>query len=210
MAELRLLGPVEVIGQDGSTLHVGGPKERALLALLACHPGEVVSEDRLVDALWLEEPPRTAKRTLQSYLSRVRRTLSSANGSFALESHPGGWALQVSEGVLDVARVEAHAASARAAMQGGDFVRAALAFRDALSEWRGRPFEEFSDHPWAVLEGARLRELHQALLEERVDADLGCGRHAELTAELERMCRAHPLRERLWGQLMLAYYRCGR
>jgi predicted ATPase len=112
--------------------------------------------------------------------------------------------------VLDVARVEAHAASARAAMQGGDFVRAALAFRDALSEWRGRPFEEFSDHPWAVLEGARLRELHQALLEERVDADLGCGRHAELTAELERMCRAHPLRERLWGQLMLAYYRCGR
>ena len=212
MAELRVLGPVGLLGDDGTHLTVGGPKERALLAVLACLRGQVASEERLVDALWANDPPRTARRTLQSYLSRLRRTLStaSADGGLQLESRPGGWTLQVGADSLDLSRVEMLVSEARAASERRDHIGAALSLRAALAEWRGRPLEEFADHAWAVLEGSRLQELQQSLVEQRVEAELACGRHADLIGELEVACHAHPLRERLWGLRMTALYRAGR
>ncbi|MBV8160534.1 MAG: AfsR/SARP family transcriptional regulator [Acidimicrobiia bacterium] len=206
--QVRLLGPLEVLGDEGEPVALGGAKERALLAALAVHRGQVLSEDRLVDTLWGGEPPRTAARTLQSYLSRLRKALNGAD--VRLESHRGGWALRVAPDAVDVTRVEAVAADARSRAASGDQLGAALAFGEALQAWRGRPLEEFADQPWAVLEATRLEELRQLLVEERIDAELACGRHAELAGQLEALCRTHPLRERLWGQRMLALYRSGR
>lgn len=209
---MRVLGPVGLLADDGAPLPVGGPKERALLAVLACHAGRMASEERLVDALWADEPPRTARRTLQSYLSRLRRTLSmaSADGALQLESGPGGWMLRVGPDALDLLRVGRLSQSAREAADRGDHLGAALALRDALAEWRGRPLEEFVEHAWAVLESSRLQELELSLVERRVDAELACGRHAELVGELEQSCHVHPFRERLWAQRMIALYRAGR
>ena len=95
--ELRLLGPVELDGPDGP-VPVSAPKERALLAYLGLHANETLSEDALVDALWADDPPRTATRTLQAYLSRLRKALSSAGSELVLESRPGGWVLHVGPG----------------------------------------------------------------------------------------------------------------
>ena len=211
--EVRLLGPVELIAADGRPVAIGGPKERALLATLAVHANQAVSEDRLIDALWADTPPRTATRTVQSYLSRLRRTLHEADGggtTAVLESGPGGWTLRLAGDVLDVSRVEAIVARARKAAASGDAVGAALAYSDALRAWRGRPLDEFGDEPWAVLEAARLEEFRHAVWEDRMDAELACGRHAQIVGELDAACRSAPLRERRWGQHMLALYRSGR
>jgi DNA-binding SARP family transcriptional activator/tetratricopeptide (TPR) repeat protein len=210
--QLRLLGPLELLGRYSQPVAIGGSKERALLAVLTINAGHVVSEDRLVDALWGDQPPRTATRTLQSYLSRLRRYLTEAakDGGAVLESHRGGWVLHLAPDAVDVGQVEALVTKGREAAAAGDHLGAALAFGDALQTWRGRPLEEFADQPWALLEATRLEELRQLIVEERIDAELACDRHAELAGQLEALCRTHPLRERLWGQRMLALYRSGR
>ncbi|HWW53946.1 MAG TPA: BTAD domain-containing putative transcriptional regulator, partial [Acidimicrobiales bacterium] len=213
--QVQLLGPLELVDGDGALVGIGGPKERALLAILAIHANRTVSEDRLVDALWGDEPPRTATRTLQSHLSRLRKVLVDAarppdKGDVVLESGPAGWILRLARDALDITRVEALVADGRAAAARRDHLGAALAFADSLRPWRGRPLDEFADQPWAALESRRLEEVHQLIVEERVDAELACGRHAELVGELSAICRTHPLRERPWGQRMLALYRSGR
>ena len=186
---------------------VGGAKERAALALLALHANHIVSEDRLVDALWPNEPPRTAIRTLQSHLSRLRQLLSDG---LALESQAGGWMLLAHPDGVDTVRFETLLARGRGAAAAGDQLGAALAFGDALRLWRGRALDGLADASWAVAESARLEELRLTALEERIEAELACGRHHEVIGDLEGACRTHPLRERLWGQRMLALYRSGR
>ncbi|MEA3020824.1 MAG: hypothetical protein QOI47_2348, partial [Actinomycetota bacterium] len=212
--QVRLLGPVEIIRDGRASVAVGGPKERALLAYLALRPNEVASEDALVNALWADEPPRTAARTLQAYLSRLRKVLAEATnddgGLVALESRPGGWMLRADADAIDVTAVEAVRARAHAASSGGDVATAALVLADALRCWRGPALVEFSDSLWAVASAVRLEELRLHLVEERIDADLACGRHASLVGELDALCSAHPLRERFWSQRMLALYRSGR
>jgi DNA-binding SARP family transcriptional activator/tetratricopeptide (TPR) repeat protein len=210
--QVRVLGPFELLGADQRPLDIGGPKERAVLALLAVHANEVVSEGRLADALWGDDQPRTATRTLQAYLSRLRRVLRDAgdDGSVVLESTNAGWTLRLAPEALDLTAVEAQMARGRAAAGDGDHLGAALAFADALRAWRGRPLDEFSDQDWAVTEAARLAEVRQLVVEERIDAELASGRHAHLVGELEGTCREHPLRERPWAQRMLALYRSGR
>src|SRR5919202_5377379 len=199
MREFRRLGPVEVV-DDGETLPLGGQKQRAVLALLLLDAGRVVSTDRLIDALWSEQPPPTAGTSLQNFVSQLRKLL----GAEVLVTKPPGYLLRARP---DTDRVHELVAEARAAASPED--RAAK-LREALALWRGPPLAEFAFEAFAQPEIARLEELRLAVLEERLDADLEAGRHAEVVGELEALVEEHPLRERFREQLILALYRSGR
>ena len=192
--EFRILGSLEVSEED-RPLDLGGPKQRALLAILLLNANRVVSRDRLIDALWEEQPPETAPKALQVYVSQLRKTL----GAGRIVTRPPGYLIRVEPGELDLERFE------RLLESGGT-----EKLREALALWRGRPLEEFALDRFAQSEISRLDELRLAALEERIEADLAFGRHAALVAELEAFVAEHPLRERLCGQLMLALYRSGR
>ena len=209
--QVRLLGTVELIDDEGRPVPLGGPKQRALFTMLAMRPNEVVPESRLLEALWGEHPPRTAGKTLQSHISRLRRALADAVGfGPRIDSRPSGYVLQVTAGDLDVTHAETTIAEARRLASEGDHVGAAGALAGAQAAWRGRPLGEFADEPWAMVEAARLSELRVAVIEERMDEELACGRHAAVVSDLEALTSAYPLRERLWGHRMLALYRTGR
>jgi DNA-binding SARP family transcriptional activator len=189
--EFRILGPLEVV-DDGQTLEVSGAKHQALLAVLLLHANEVVSTDRLVDALWEGNPPDRAHKALQVYVSQLRKLL----GKQRLETKAPGYLIRLSEAELDLERFQALVAEGRPG--------------EALTLFRGPPLATFAYSRFAQNEIARLEELRLACLEERIAQDLDGGRHAALIAELEGLVRDHPLRERLRGQLMLALYRSGR
>ena len=201
MLEFRILGPVEVLDRE-KALALGGQKQRAVLAALLIDAGHVVSTDYLVDALWGEHPPKTAATSLQNFVSQLRKAL----GPEVLVTRPPGYQLRLEPGQLDLDRFTALVEEARAA---GAEERAAT-LRKALGLWRGAPFADFTFESFAQPEIARLNELRLSVLEERFDADLEAGRHAELVAELEPLVAEYPLRERLRALLMLALYRSGR
>ncbi len=210
--EFRILGPLEVV-EDGRRLDLGGPKQRALLAALLLRANEVVSQDRLVDALWDESPPATAPRTLQAYVSRLRKALADADGEPAtarLETHGHGYVLRIAPESLDAALFQRGLDEGRQALGRDDARLAADRLRDALALWRGPALADLAYESFAQPEIARLEELRLAALEERIDADLALGREDALIGELETLVERHPLRERLRGQLMLALYRAGR
>jgi DNA-binding SARP family transcriptional activator len=201
MPEFRILGPLEVEQEAGPVL-LGGLKQRAVLALLLLEAGRVVSTDRLVDALWGEEPPRTAVTSLQNFVSQLRKAL----GSEILETKPPGYRVNVQPGELDLDRFRALVESARA----GDPAERSRTLREALSLWRGSALADFVFEAFAQPHIAHLEELRLVALEERVEADLDAAHHAELVGELEGLVEQHPVRERLRGQYMLALYRSGR
>jgi DNA-binding SARP family transcriptional activator len=203
--EFRLLGPLEVRDR-GRELAVGGGKQRALLAVLLLHAGEVVPTERLIDALWGERPPRSAPNSVHIYVSQLRRAL----GDGRLVTRGRGYALQLEPGQLDLERFERLLARGRELLGAGDARAAAETLRDALALWRGLWLADFAYEPFAQGEIARLEALRLAAHEERIESDLRLGRHAELVPELEALVREEPLRERLRAQLMLALYRCGR
>jgi DNA-binding SARP family transcriptional activator/DNA-binding beta-propeller fold protein YncE len=204
--DFRILGRLEVSDGDGPPLALGGTKQRALLALLILHRAEIVSTDRLADELWGEVAPATASKTLQGYVSRLRKVL----GDGVLQTHGHGYRLAIAPGDLDAARFEQLVADARAAAEDGALDDAARLLGDALALWRGQPLGDLAFEPALRGEVARLEEVHLAALEDRFDTGLARGRHSELVPELEGHVRAHPLRERARGQLMVALYRCGR
>jgi DNA-binding SARP family transcriptional activator len=199
--EFRLLGPLEV-RSEGVPVQLGGPKQRALLALLVVDVGRTVSTDRLIDALWGEEPPRTAATSLQNFVSQLRKQL----GPDVLVTKPPGYLLRIDPMQVDVNRVHALAAEARAAPTG----ERAEKLRQAMEMWRGPPLEEFGFEAFAGSEIARLEELRLALTEERIDAEIEEGRASEVVGELEALVGEHPLRERFREQLMTALYQSGR
>lgn len=201
MIEFRLLGPLEVLA-DGRAVTFGGAKQRALLAVLLLEAGRVVSTDRLVDALWSGEPPATAVASLQNFVSQLRKAL----GAETIETRPPGYLIRIDADQLDLARVRRLVDEARAS----DPSRRARLLGEALGLWRGEPLSELAYESFAQAEIARLAELRLALVEERTEAELALGRHAELVGDLDVLVREHPLRERLRGQLMLALYRSGR
>ncbi|HKO28341.1 MAG TPA: AfsR/SARP family transcriptional regulator, partial [Solirubrobacteraceae bacterium] len=205
MIEFHVLGSLEVVDPDGPVA-LGAPKQRALLAVLLLHRGEVVSSDRLVDEIWGERPPASAVKLVQGYVSSLRRVLD--DGLLVTEGR--GYVLQVAPGQLDVDRFEALVAQGRGALEGGDGLTAAAVLREALRLWRGPALADFAYEPFAQSEIARLDESRFAALEDRIDADLASGEQARLVSEIEALVREHPVRERLRGQLMLALYRCGR
>jgi len=198
--EFRILGPLEV-REAGRVLRLGGSKQRALLASLLLHANEVVSRDRLSDELWGTSPPNTAPTALQVYVSQLRKAL----GRDLILTQPPGYLIRVSDGELDLHRFERLVATAQAE----EPVQAARLLREGLALWRGAPLAELGDS-FARAERARLEEQRLAALEQRIEAELALGRHAELVPELEGLVLEQPLRERLRGQLMLALYRCGR
>jgi YVTN family beta-propeller protein len=198
--EFRILGPLEVV-DDGRILKLGSGRQAALLVVLLLHRNEVVSTDRLVEELWGMNPPATAAKSVRNAISLVRKEVGGR-----LVTRAPGYLLQVEEGELDADRVEA--LKGRAREQGPE--QAAELLRAALQLFRGRPLSELAYEQFAQAEIRRLDELRLACLEDRFDAELALGRHAELVGELETLVSEHPLRERLRGQLMLALYRCGR
>lgn len=203
--EFRILGPLEV-RRDGARVALGGPRQRAVLALLLTRANATVPRDRLVDELWPDDPPASVVNVLQTYVSHLRKELPAGR----LATRPPGYALEVAPGELDLHRFEALAEAGRAALAAGDAAGAAEALRGALDLWRGPALADVVHAAFAEVEAARLEELRTAVREELVEAELARGRHAELVGELEALVAEHPLRERLRGQLMLALYRSGR
>jgi DNA-binding SARP family transcriptional activator len=201
MVEFRILGPLEVV-DDGRRVVLGGQRQRALLGLLLVRAGQVVSTDKLVDELWGEEPPRTAKNSLQNLVVQLRRLL----GQDVLLTRPPGYVLQVDPAQLDLGRFEQLVAQARKV----DPAEKAAKLRDALTLWRGSPLADLAFESFALTETRRLEELRLEVLEERIEADLALGAGAELVAEVEGLVSEFPLREKLRAQLMLALYRSGR
>jgi DNA-binding SARP family transcriptional activator len=199
--EYRILGPLEVVGDDGP-IPLGGQKQRALLGLLLVRAGQVVSTELLVTQLWGESPPRTATTSLQNFVSQLRKLL----GTEALETKPPGYVLRVDREGFDLARFESLVGEAR---QAEPESRARL-LREALALWRGPALADLAFETFAQGEIRRLEELRLDALESRIDADLELGAGGELVGELEALVVEHPLRERLRGQLMLALYRAGR
>jgi DNA-binding SARP family transcriptional activator len=203
--QFRILGSLEVVERD-VVQQLGGAKQRAVLAILIVHRGEPVSGERLADDLWGERPPAIAAKTLQGYVSRLRKTL----GEDVLRTSGRGYVLMLPPGQLDLDHFERLAREGRDALAAGDAACAADRLRGALSLWRGPPLADFTYEPFAQAEVARLEEARLASLEDRIDADLGLGRHRQLVSELEGLVREHPVRERLRGHLMVSLYRAGR
>ena len=199
--EIRLLGPLEV--RDGDqVIALPRRQQRALLAALALRAGEVVSTDRLVADLWGERAPASATGSLQNTVAALRKTL----GRDVLITKPPGYRLAIAPEDVDANRFQRLLDEARDA----DPARRAALLTEALALWHGPALADLDEEQFARLEAARLDELHVVALEERLDAELQLGRHAALVGDLEALVAAHPLRERLRGQLMLALYRCGR
>ena len=204
----RLLGPVEVSDGD-RPVRLGEGKQRAVLVLLLLHRNEAVSSDRLIDALWGEGPPATAAKVLQNHVGQLRRALDDRAGQ-RLQTRGRGYVLQVQDGEFDVDRFDRLAEEGAQALARERPADAAARLREALALWRGSPLADVAYEAFAQPEIARLEERHVAALEQRIDADLALGRHADVVAELEGLVAQHPLRERLRAQLMVALYRCGR
>jgi DNA-binding SARP family transcriptional activator len=211
--EFRILGPVEVRDGAQRQLDLGGAKPRALLSILLVHANQVVSTDRLIDQLWGEATPPTARNVLQCHVSRLRRALQAGAGGAGpdpvLVTRPPGYLLRVGAGQLDLHRFEELLAQARQASAEGDRPRAAERLRAALALWRGPALADASEMLRRTA-GARMDEARLVALEERLDADLALGRHADLVGELEALVADQQDRERPRRQLMLALYRSGR
>jgi DNA-binding SARP family transcriptional activator/streptogramin lyase len=212
MMDFRVLGPLEVFDGERAVL-IGAGKRRSLLALLLLHSNEVVSAERLIDELWGAQPPATAAKGLQVYVSQLRKEIQPHNverDGQILVTRSNGYLLQVRADEVDVHRFERELSAGEQALAAGELDRAAERLRHGLAMWRGPPLADFAYEPFAQQEIARLEDLRLMAIEQRVEADLALGLHARVVGELEALVREHPLRERLRGQLMLALYRCGR
>jgi DNA-binding SARP family transcriptional activator len=204
--EFRLLGPLEVV-HDGAEVPIRGARQRELLALLLLHAGQVVSLDRLMDALWGESQPAAGVTALRVRVSQLRKALGPVGGR--LVTRASGYALVVEGDELDLQRFERALDRAAAALV-DDPAAAVEHATTALSLWRGAPLAEVAYSSYAQAAIARLEELRAAALELRIEAELALGRHGRVVGELQQLVAEHPLRERMWGQLMLALYRDGR
>jgi class 3 adenylate cyclase len=199
--ELGVLGPLQV-RQYGLPVSIPGAKPRAVLTMLGLHGGSVVSAETLVELLWGDDPPRTAAKALPTHISTLRRTL----GDGFVLTEGAGWTLSTTE--IDAIRYKTAAKLGRDALGAGDPSQALARFEEALALWRGIP--ELPEAPRGLSEKTRWIEGHAALVEDRADALLAMDRAAEIVGELEAAIADAPLRERRWGQLMLALYRAGR
>jgi predicted ATPase/DNA-binding SARP family transcriptional activator len=201
--EVRLLGPFEVV-VAGKPVDVPGAKRQALVACLALREGRVVPTDTLVDALWGSDLPAAPRNAVQHHVARLRPAL----GEDAIRLGADGYALDGA--VVDAVQFEELLAAARSALRAGDARGAADTVADALALWRGPALLGLPQSSWATAEAGRLDSLRLDALEERFEAALALGEHAEVTGAIRAALDESPFRERLWGQLMLALYRSGR
>jgi DNA-binding SARP family transcriptional activator len=211
--DFRMLGPFEV-WDDGSPVSLGGRRQRAVLALLAIHAGEVLSMDRIVEEIWAGDSPPSAARTVHSYVSRLRSSLRSGRPteprSDILISQDPGYVLTIDPSWVDAVRFERGVAQASASLGSGDPEKANSELQEALALWRGTALADFAFESFATRESERLSERRLEAIELRIDTDLALVRHSQLVAELESLVVSHPMRERFWAQLMVALYRSGR
>jgi len=206
--EFRILGPLEVV-EDGEPVALGTLKERLVLGVLLLHANEFVSRERLIDDLWGEAPPPTARKAVNVYVSKLRKALSLA-GPDPIATASGGYRLQVEPDAVDANRVQLLVASAREHVAQGEMETAAERFQEALSLWRGPTLAGLQLEARGRDEVAQLDELRLAALMDRIDCDLALDRHEQALGELGVLVREHPLRERLRAQQMLALYRADR
>ena len=205
MLEFRILGPLEVVGDDGPVT-LGGPKQRATLAILLLDANRVVSVERLADELYAGAAPVTAVTQVQRQISELRKLL----GTSTIETRAPGYVIRLAPDQLDLRRFERRAEEAAHERERGRAHASAALYAEALELWRGPPLADVANEPFAQIRVARLEEIRLATLEQRIDADLAVGAHVRLVAELDELVAEHPLRERLRGQLMVALYRSGR
>ena len=202
MPDFRILGPLEIVGDDGVPIAVGPQKQRALLAVLLLRVGEVVSTDFLITALWGESAPRTAVTSLQNLVAALRKLL----GPELIVTRPPGYLLAVDREAIDLYRFERLVRDAA----GREPSERARMLREAIGLWRGEPLADVAFEPFAQSEVLRLEELLLVANENLFEAERSAGRDAELVPELEAFVARHPLRERFRGELMLALARSGR
>ena len=213
--EVRLLGPFEV-ALAGRIVHIGSPKQRAVLALLALQAGRVVSGDTLCDLVWDEDQPASPSATLQSLISRLRAALASASGGLVearrdvLRTREPGWVLDVDPAAVDALRFQELTGRARQRSGRGEAVVAAADLAEAVGLWRGAALVDVVDAGYLRAQATRLNEARLDAVEDLAEAELAIGRPAEALARLEGHTEANPLRERGWGLLMVALYRLGR
>jgi len=202
--EFRVLGPLEVVGEQGP-ISLGGPKQRVVLAHLILRAGTLVPAERLIDEIWGEEPPETARNTLQTYVYRLRKLL----GDGRIEAQGGGYLLRATPEEVDSDRFETLVRRAKQEVD-TDPMRAAASLKEALALWRGTTLADLSEEPSLRGEVARLDELRLSATERRIAAEIALGGHSTVVSELEALTARYPLRERMWANLMLALYRSGR
>src|SRR3954454_12117277 len=203
--EFRILGSIEVVGEDGP-LPLGAPKQRALLAFLLLNANTVVSRDRLVDALWGAEPPKSAVSSLQVYVHGLRRAL----GGERIERHGTGYRLHLDPSALDLSRFERLVDRAATALASGRAADAAEDLGRALDLWSGQPLADLAGEPVHEAEAGQLEEQRLRAVDLFHDAELALGRHEELVPELERLIAAERYHEHARAQHALALYRSGR
>ena len=200
-----MLGPLQVL-RDGHAVPLGGVKQRGVLALLLLERNRVVPRDRLIDALWRDDPPPSAANSVQVYVSKLRKLLEDG----ALDTQDPGYVLRVDTGSVDVDDFEQLLADGKAALQSESFTVAEASLAQALSLWHGPALADLAAEPFAQAEIARLEGLRLEALEHRFDAMLALGRSAEAVGELQALVKLHPLDERLRAKLMVSLYRAGR
>jgi DNA-binding NarL/FixJ family response regulator/DNA-binding SARP family transcriptional activator len=206
--EFRILGPLEVL-EDGRPLALGTLKERIVLGVLLLHANEFVSRERLIDELWGESPPPTARKGVNVYVSQLRKALT-RDGLDPIATADGGYRLEVGSEALDVSRLQRVLAGGRERAAVGELEAAAELLREAHALWRGPTLAGLLLESHGRDEVAQLDELRLAALMDRIDCDLALGRHEEVLGELQVLVGEHPLLERLRAQLMLALYRADR
>ena len=207
--EFRLLGPLEA-SEGGRDVRLGPPRQRIVLAMLALAAPDVVSTDRLVDGLWGEDTPNNPLGALQVYIHGVRKSLRQASEVDLVERVPPGYRLATMADQTDVGRFTGLQERAREERLRDDPAAAAATLGEALGLWRGPALADVRGAPFAGPEAARLDEMRLMAQEDFYDVRLALGQHASVVAELDRAVLEHPMRERLWGQLMTALYRCDR
>ena len=207
--DYRLLGPVEVVSATGRPLPVAGAKLQGLVVLLALDTRSTVSSARLIDALY-DDPPLTVENAVQQLVSKLRRVLAEGGAPGRVVTRPPGYCLDEPRDVVDALRFERIVGDARAAAGAGDPSRGVRLVQEALGLWRGEAFAGATLRGEAAGVRTRMAELRDAAIDDRVDWELQRGNHTGVVAELEAAVAATPLRERRWGQLMVALYRCGR
>ncbi len=208
MLRFRVLGPLEVwTGKDWSG--IGAPKWRALLAVLLLSQGQAVSTDRLIAELWGDRPPDRAANLVSIYVLRLRRVIGDRNAHVLITRAPG-YQLRLQPGELDADHFDTLVGQGRKVLAEGDFRRAAEILAEALGLWRGSPLADVPPFALVTAEAERLEESRLAALELRIEADLGCGAHAQLVPELRRLLSDQPLREGLWALLIRALDAAGR
>ena len=205
-AEVRVLGPVAVVGDEGETVSLAA-KQLRLLAALVVADGRACEVDELVEALWGDAPPASARSLVQVYVSQLRKALPA---QIEVATRRGAYAIELTADQLDAARFERLLRECSSARRSGNAALAASLAERALGLWRGRAYGELAYEEVASRESERLEELKIVAVEERIDAELELGRHQEVLAEVVQVANEHPYRERLQGQAMVALYRCGR